>query len=299
MHCAYALVSSGEDKYAKLAAISCATLRRVNPSAKITLVCDEVSLPLVLRSPLHVAEKFDSVVEVITGLATPMLRSRYLKINMRKCLDGDWLYMDVDTIVVRPIDRVFEIAGDLVAAADRHRGKPFATLPTYMQPYYERMGWSWPVNRYYNSGVLLMRDTRASHRMADLWMSKWRSGQQIGLNVDQPSFNSAIFDSKISVGSLPSRYNAMVSALPVLIRGASVLHMYESGGRVPGEAVSLLDHLVSEYDRSGSVDWPAIELCMKKKVPWVGLPTAKQYVRAGRPLSALARLVSRDASKAV
>ena len=98
----YALISCEKDYYAEQALISMYTLRLHNRDAHITWVADEETLKSLEKGNRHPIKDFvDEYVTVNppTG-CTPTQKSRFIKTSLRQNVEGDFLYLDNETVIV-------------------------------------------------------------------------------------------------------------------------------------------------------------------------------------------------------
>lgn len=241
----YVLVSGPDDVYLEQAYVSAFSCRRHNPDASLSLLTDSVTAEGWLRSnPLSEAflGLFSEVrtVELDPGMPA-MQRSRLLKTGMRQYVQGDFLYIDADTVVARPLDDIDAFPAELAAAADLHC--PFslhphrqATLNMCGKLGYDASG----DGCYYNSGVLLVRDTPAAESFFSRWRENYMAGYGKGIRPDQPSMAQSGADRVFS--RLPDTWNCEVQNGVRYLRDAYVLHyMVTNVGSGPQDKLYLLN----------------------------------------------------------
>ena len=268
-----------------MAWISATLVRELHPAAKIILVVDECTHESLRVPGNRVAEAADEVVRVETGLDDAAARSRFVKTSLRSHIEGDFLFVDVDTAPIEPFYELLNLPASLGAVLEHNRLPADEFMPPGIVPIFEAMDWAVP-RHYFNTGVLLMRDTSEVREFGALWHRKWQAGFQHGLgHSDQPSFNSAVFESEIQIEMLPNAYNSMVLLNPQLFRTSKILHFFESnafGG-------SLLTHLLSHLQTTGELDRQAIRNCKQQGHPWPPNCEAWQLWRSRNYLRAIAR----------
>ncbi len=208
--------------------ISALSVRGADPQAKITVFSDGATLARLKHSRhqlLEVADEFrDCPME-----GTPSRTSRSIKTTLLQRLQSDFIYLDVDTVVLQPIaDRLNE-PYSIQLAPDRTPGIAEPCFPVWFAPQFEQFGWPWPTAHYYNSGVMLVRADQASEKLFEEWHRRWRQFLSCGLYYDQPALNSSIHALETPVGLLPPPYNAMVRVQDSLRQGAKVLHFFSEG----------------------------------------------------------------------
>jgi hypothetical protein len=233
----YILVSSSADVYTEQAWVSAFSARLRNPSARIELLTDgETELP----EPM--AKLFDNIVRVDFPSETPpMKRSRILKTGMREYVDGDFLFIDADTIVARPLDDIDAIDAPLVACRDLH--SPFREHPHYTATVNmcRKIGFDASgIKEYFNSGVMLVKDTPENHAFFKAWQENYLSGYDSGIRPDQPSL--AKTNSGETISLLPDVWNCEVQNGVRYLRDAYIVHyMVTNVGSGPQDSLFLLN----------------------------------------------------------
>lgn len=269
LHAVYVLVDPAGGRYAAMAYLSVRALRRVHPDARVTLVCDPdtaAALP-AFRFPLR--DHASAVLPAPADMPHPRARSFYLKTRLRDLVAGDFAYLDSDTLPVRPFADAFDRPFDLALVQDRnHHGPIRPVFPEWERPRMRRMGWEYPLARYFNAGVMYVRDTAGARRVAADWQARWHYGFARGDDWDQLALACAIHTTPADVAELPPAYNAMVSVHPALARGAKVLHVTVGNSLVGDD--TLFGHLLRHLDATGEVDWATLDRCAARDYPWVG-----------------------------
>ena len=236
----YILVSSGADVYMEQAFVSATSAKRRNPSARMLLLTDTDTLV-----PPSLESLFDRVIRQDFPADIPLMkRSRLLKTGMRGPVEGDFLFIDADTIVARPLDDIDAVEAPLAACLDLH--SPFPQHPHYGATVnmcrklgFDASGEKW----YFNSGVMLVKDTPENHAFFKAWQQNYLSGYEAGIKPDQPSLakTSAEFDHPVAL--LPDQWNCEVQNGIRYLRDAYIVHyMVTNVGSGPQDALFLLNN---------------------------------------------------------
>ncbi len=221
----YVLISGERDNYAAMCLISAVSVRGTDPSAKITILSNAETLALLKRDRHPLLDVADEVLApTLRGL--PVHQSRYLKTTLLQHLGGDFIFLDVDTVLIRPIAHRLTLPHSLQMVLDRTEARPAVGFPRNMIAHYERLGWEWPPRHYYNSGVIFVKASADSARLFEEWHRRWRLSLSAGKYQDQPALNSSIMALQMPVARLPVSYNAMVRVDETFRRGAKVLHFF-------------------------------------------------------------------------
>lgn len=227
----YSLISNDKDCYLDQLLLSVQSLRYYNPHTEVIVVCDaSTELSLVgYRAQLRDMVNDIKVID-IPAEYNNMQRSRYLKTNLRKFIKGDYLFIDTDTIICSSLKSIDKIKGDIALATDLN-----SSLPLY-EPYAiercKQCGFDDMTGKpYFNSGVMLVRDTPRTHRLYDLWYEHWREAVSRGINLDQPSLNYSNNEMGNVITHLHDGWNCQIyfegwGCLPQ----AKILH-YAGGGK--------------------------------------------------------------------
>ena len=286
IHAVYVVTTGSDRVYADVAAVSMMLLRMTHPDCRISVACDELNAgPPLRRDQIRLLDLADDLVVIRTGVDGPVERSRCLKTLLRSHVDGDFLYLDADTLAVRPLDAVFEIDCDVAAA----RTNTSRTL-VERQRLYRQSGFGTPSDEYFNSGVIFCRDTVAAHRFFDRWHSSWRMSLKCGSHLDQPAFNFAVQKTQMKFAVLPYRYNAVLGLSPWNARGAAILHFCLSNHASEDAQPSILDRLVRHYQETGRLDEQTAHQFQVSRNPWMGQDWVTAHVATGNYFEA-ARLV--------
>lgn len=225
----YILVSSPKDVYLEQAYLSALTARRHNPGARMLLLTDIPTRDgFGSRGPLDAEFRklFDAEIAVdLDPSLPPMKRSRFLKTGMRNLVDGDFLFIDADTLVTGPLDEANGIEADLAACEDLHT--PFATHPhrDATLSMCRKLGFDASAEEsYFNSGVLFVRDTADNRIFFRRWQENYLKGYKEGIRPDQPSFAKTNAGLGHPVVRLEDRWNCEVQSGVRYLRDALIVH---------------------------------------------------------------------------
>lgn len=284
MKIVYVLSTDGWTRYAQMAYVSASTVRRIHPDAELVLLTDEFSQRALEREPNALADVFDQTVVVETGEPDVRTRSRFLKTSMRQHIDGDFVFLDVDTLLIKPLDGLEACQADVGAVVEWNGLDP-RTFPPKSVPLYEKLGWRCPTPSYFNSGVMLFRDTPAARELGEEWHRRWKLTVPEGFVTDQQSLNSAINETNVVIEVLPNEFNSMVLFYPWLFRASRVAHFFESND----VGHTLFRQLLNGVDKTGEIDWAAYDYSIANGHPWGSNPEAWQLWRSRNYVLAVRR----------
>ena len=221
---AYALVSDRDDVYALQAWVSVVSLRRHNPDAVVVLACDRPTADSVRTLPLAGLIDETVVIDLPEGM-TARERSRRVKTGLRDAIEGDFFYIDVDTIITGPLDSIDEVDCELAAVADAH-----CSLED--NPYMEMnrknaavLGYGFDgETQFFNGGAVLARDTETAREFYRTWNRFYDEGTRKGIFIDQTSYARANIFLGHPMEELPGVWNCQLRHGTRFLSDARVVH---------------------------------------------------------------------------
>ncbi len=268
MNVAYVVVSNGRDRYAAMAYLSAASVLRLHPDWRVFLVCDEAT-PARLRAGCpELAALAADIIGLPVSVEHPSARGFYLKTRVRDVVPGDFVFLDADTLPVRPFADIADGDWELAIGHDYNHHRPLRlTYPHWLESRLERVGWPGPLDRSYNSGVVFYRDTPAVWEAVADQQRLFAELLAVGDRCDQTPLTYALRRSRVRVRELPAAYNAMVTVSPLHARGAKIYHFF--AGSFTTLEGSLYQHLLDHFDAHHAVDWAAVDRCVAIDHPWM------------------------------
>lgn len=240
----YCLVSSNKDYYYEQLLISLCSLRKHNPETVVEVVCDQDTYHALKGTRAGI---FDYNIQV-NPVETPKEwgnweRSRYIKTNLRNLTQGDYLFVDTDTVICSSLECVDDIRHDVAAVRDSHVERP---LPKVTQCQHDTEYWIWGqalkanVNIeglwHNNSGVMYVKDTPKAYELYALWADNYTKMLARGAKVDQLPLLLANHELGDVISSLDSAMNCQVAFDEgrAMVREAKIIHYF------PGQKKTLL-----------------------------------------------------------
>lgn len=230
----YSLVSNHDDCYLEQLLISTYSLKLYNNDVKIILVIDEKSNEDLTGERINALKYIDEKIVVPTPELEKKSRSRWLKTSIRELVSGDYFFIDTDTIITADLSDIDNVDGKICAVLDRHlplnknqRGTPI--IKQCMQS-----GWTPECNDFYyfNSGVMLVRDSDEAYQLYKQWHEIWERSYNRGIDIDQPALGLANRKCGYVIKELDGTWNCQVlgNGLKYFF-DARVIHYYNSGSR--------------------------------------------------------------------
>lgn len=211
--------------------VSTSTLRTFHPDDAIVCLCDAHAAEAFARE----ASRFDRVhvrpVVCTDVTGGPITRSRRLKTSLPSRVDGCFVYLDVDTVVVDDLGDLFRCEGDLGMTLDAWFADAPGAFPEWVEPIYRQLGWIYPLPRYYNCGLMYVADTPRARALFEEWKRRYEQSVKVGVVADQPSFNSAASAIDVTIQEYPETYNFLCAdrARPIP-EGTKLVHAIKSVG---------------------------------------------------------------------
>lgn len=278
MRVVYALACDGWDEYAQMAYLSARSLKRVHPDARAILVADRATADGLAARAHQLRECFDEIVAVPVAGDSTKLRSRAVKTTLRQAVSGDFLFLDADTLVIRPLDGLWATPADFALAHDICE-EPGTRVPAWTRPAFERMGWPYPPRFYGNSGVMLVRDTVRVRELFAAWHDRWaRQVEVAGRVQDQEALASALDALGMTPAVLSDDYNRMVQYHPRVRPTTRILHFFATMARY--EAETVFARLLEDVAADRPIGWAALDRCVAAGHPWAD-PEPWLLVRSG------------------
>jgi len=270
----YILSSSSEDVYLEQTIVSILSLLYHNPDAIVELIVDRDTA----SSLTGIRDEIKKHISRLIVSDTPdgydnKKKSRFLKTHLRSLVDGDFLFIDGDTVIARQLDSINDMEGEICAVADHH--VPFNKLPAinHIRKQLLKSGVMFDENDYYkNSGVMLVRDTPLAHRLYEEWARKWTENVSTGIIADQPAL--AYADAKLGypIKLIDGHWNCQVCKNGACyLHDAYIIHYFASNvwNNTQGPYLLLKPDIFLDFKNSGELS-PQIESIIRN--PWSAFP---------------------------
>ena len=265
----YCLITQGADVHSVSTLVSALSIRRLHPTARILVLTDADSARNLRDCHHALLTIADELIIESAPDGTAALRHRFIKTRLRKRVAGDFLYLDADTVVLAPLDEVFQTTAPF-AAVPNHNSAEGAMEPNFADELeiFRANQWAIHPSPYINGGVLYFRDTPETHAFCELWHQKWSEASRGGRHNDQQALNSAIWDSGITCAVLPHRFNAQIHARPRASLGASIWHIYATTPPEFGPTAHW-NALIARGLASGTITAADVDRLCRKRHPWI------------------------------
>lgn len=230
----YVLTSNESDYYLEQLLLSAFSARTHNPDATILLVTDKDTKATLIGKRSIIHNYVTEVIEVdVPSVYSMMQQSRYIKTSLRDIVDGDFLYIDTDTIVCDDLSEIDSFECSVGATTDGNG--PLCVAHFYeakkqfirMQSEQCNVPYTFENAPFYNGGIIYAKDDSVSRQLYSLWHSNWKRNVALGVSRDQFPLLCANKDLGWIIQEIPPEYNCQVTeeGLRCLYK-AKIIHYY-------------------------------------------------------------------------
>lgn len=234
----YVLVSNESDCYFEQLILSITSLRIKVNNAFVSLLVDNKTATTFKGNREKIYTLIDEykIVELPDNMSNKE-RSRWLKTSMRQYIEGDFLFIDCDTVIADDLIDITNLDIEIGAVLAGHWyletwAKNNKAIYEWRQKDDKKLGFvsSIQSNTHFNSGVLFCRNTKNVYNFFDEWHKLWLICVSKKIYIDQPAFNQANYNYGI-VKELAGIWNYQVlqdGGMPYLAN-AKIIHYFGSG----------------------------------------------------------------------
>lgn len=229
----YVLVANEKNLYLEEMWVSIFSLRRHHPEATVKVLMDIETKEYLSRFP-QLTSMIDETVVVQTPAGyNEKQRSRQIKTTIRNVLKGDYIFIDTDTVICKPLDGIVKDIAEM---------KDFRGIAAVREGHATMKDTLFPptgtVKRIFdidisqsplmtNSGVMFVADIPFTHEFYKRWNENWkRSCFEKGNSQDQPSLYATDYQYGYVIRELSGIYNAQVAMSLKYYADAVILHWW-------------------------------------------------------------------------
>lgn len=232
----YDVISTEEDNYFEQAWVSMFSLKHYNKNAYIVLLTDKSTLMTINNTYREKAKSLidDIVVVPFDKHYSNKEKSRWIKTSMRQLVNGDFLFIDADTIVAGALDEsYFESFQNFIGAVPDYNcsSRMVCHSEIFKVMYVNRLKSIYGINYMegtdvYNSGVLFVRDVPEAYVLFDAWHKNWLIANEKGVCLDQLPLVKTCQDMGNPIRSMSGIYNCQVKFSIQYLHQAVILHTF-------------------------------------------------------------------------
>ena len=284
----YVLVANEKNLYLEEMWVSIFSLRRHHPEATVKVLVDMETKEYLSRFP-QLTSMIDETVVVQTPAGyNEKQRSRQIKTTIRNVLKGDYIFIDTDTVICKPLDGIVEDIAEMkdfkgiAAVREGHvtmKETPFPPTGTVKRIFDIDISQS-PLMT--NSGVMFVADIPFTHEFYKRWNENWkRSCFEKGNSQDQPSLYATDCQYGYVIRELSGIYNAQVAMSLKYYADAVILHWWhmdfiEDQSYSPYFSLEIYQNLKKEGEITPQIE----ELIINAKQSFVSptMPVGKEHI---------------------
>lgn len=231
MKIVYVYLSRKIDKYWGMLNISLYSVRKHMPNIDIEIFSDAETIALIRNENASFEVFFNLKLKeiFIPERYNLVEKSRYLKTNLREFASGDFIFVDCDTVFCKdisdlvPQNSISMVLDNHLLLSELDEGGKLIIKNLKLR--------GLNVNseqRYYNSGVMIVRDDEIAHEFFKKWYNCWDMSRKPGLAQDQYSLNAVNSEVNI-INEISGEWNCQVNSYPCGIKyvhNAIIIHYY-------------------------------------------------------------------------
>ncbi|WP_051220396.1 putative nucleotide-diphospho-sugar transferase [Prevotella sp. AGR2160] len=240
----YVLTSTEKDIYLEQAYVSMASAKHHMPDCHIVLLVDDQSAKTLEGKRKTEIQFVDELVVVdVDHSYSRQECSRILKTSAREHVKGDFLFVDSDTIFVKPIYEVDDLKFDMAACPDSHSDIPHNPYrDSCLIGHGHLLNWSIDNEKvYFNSGIIFVRDCAKTHEFYQLWNKNWKKYHHLTGGMDQPSFARTNYELGHPVQVLDDTWNVELKHGMKFLKDARIVHYLTTNPSVNGIQLFLMN----------------------------------------------------------
>jgi hypothetical protein len=265
----YVLVGDDADYYLEQALLSITSLKMRMPDAFVSLLVDDKTAALLKgnRNQIHNLINEYKIIQLSNSL-TKKQRSRWLKTSMRNHIEGDFLYIDCDTIIADNLDDIKDLDSHIGAVLDLHNPLNFRPITRHIIVDAKKLGFTAPFvnNKYFNGGIMFCRDSDICHNFFDEWHKLWVYGLSKNIYTDQPSLNQSNVNCNDVIEELDGTWNCQIEYGGLAyLQNAKIIHYFSSNAWENPYLIGNDSFLKKIRDNNGFIPNDIAEMLEKEK----------------------------------
>lgn len=269
----YVVTSDKTDVYLEQTLLSVFSLRKHNPDAYVELVVDQDTNLTIAGKRVEILKYVNNKIVVkVPDQYNKAQKSRWLKTSLRKHVQGDYLFIDTDTLITDCLDDIDLFKGEIGAVADHHEPikRRFSRIEK-LQKWSKEDSWRYCDGLlYFNSGVIFVRDCPFSILFYEEWHKIWKlSLENYGRIFDQSPLAATNEKFNYPIKELDGIWNCQLNDNGLLyLVNAKVMH-YDNYGADHYFWKMYDKQILNSIKSSGCITEEAKELVIKAKSSFV------------------------------
>ncbi|MCM1320677.1 MAG: putative nucleotide-diphospho-sugar transferase [Bacteroides sp.] len=229
----YVLVSSENDLYYEQCLMSVWTLRLYMPNAHVAILCDDITEKSFSGNRSALRELASEIKSIpFEADVKNAERSRLIKTSIPNYVQGDFLYIDCDTIICGDLSSIEEYDFQTAGVLDGHVMLEEHVHRDYFLSRDKKLGFhgTKTANCNINGGIILCRGTEEGRALFSAWNEAWKYSAYKKHDLhDQSALNEANFRTGLKMQLLSGEWNCQPSHGGLaFLKDAKIIHYYSS-----------------------------------------------------------------------
>ncbi|MDR2291930.1 MAG: hypothetical protein LBE11_00465 [Prevotellaceae bacterium] len=267
----YVLVSyDDQNDYLEQALLSCYSARLHNADAEIILLVDNLTDDSLQGKRAEIL-KYISKKTVITiqDNYSAAQRSRIIKTTARNYIQGDFLFIDTDTIITQSLSDADQLKCLIGAVADSHVPvKKNISAYKYLKKIDRLLNWKTSEDIiHFNSGVLFVKDTQETQKFYEDWNKYLMQSMAKGITIDQAALAMANKNNNNLITELSGEWNCQLRHGLKYLENCKIMHTLITNVRentVP-LAEFMSKDVLKKIKKTGTIDEQTKQMITKPK----------------------------------
>lgn len=226
----YVLVSTEKDYFYEQFLMSVTSLHYQMKEVNVVLLVEQDTNKYIQEKHSEIKELVDQIIiQKLPVECSMAVRSRMLKTSMRNLIDGDFLYIDCDTVICSPLDTIQSLQYSSAVLDNHYKVTEQIVEFGAVIKRAEQFGFSVGYNgNHFNSGVLWCKDDDLTREFFGRWNEIWNETCSQGVMIDQLSFNEVNNQMNGAIAEMEGEWNCQLRyGLPYL-KDAKIIHYFAS-----------------------------------------------------------------------
>ena len=226
----YVLVSSEQDYYLEELWVSLYSLRQYHPSERVIVLTDDPTSERISQQPSLASLITETKVIPVPENYPTKDRSREIKTSIRNLIDGNFLFIDTDTVITGPLDDVDNLPVQNIAMVPELHGSfknhlTYDYVRTDVKRIFDVDASDSPY--WFNSGCMLVKDNQLTRGFFRKWNENWNhSAFNKGNSTDQRALLCTDKQHGYIIECLPDVYNCQVAMSIEYLYDAKIVHFW-------------------------------------------------------------------------
>lgn len=223
----YVLVSSKKDFFWEQCLISIMSVRHLMPEAYTVLVCDtETKESLCDNIRNQITQYFSEIIAIpFENDVEKTKRSRILKVSLRNIVNGDFLYIDCDTLITQPLYEIDSFPYTIAAVLDGHCLFKCNPMREFFLSQNKHLNYPHDkICKYYNGGVMYVKDTDEAYLFYNLWHKNYLISCEKGVFIDEPALSMTNIEQNDIIHEIDGTWNCQIRFGALYLATNKILH---------------------------------------------------------------------------